>query len=420
VVIGSILFLLCAFLLDITSKIALPLALIAVLTVQPFQYNLGTAISMGAMCAVLIALSLPLVSTRNAFTPNALNAFTPISLAVMAYTIRPQLGLIAIFAAAVALWHNRSKALATAGLALVGLLTIWLLIFIRDTGLLPLSRCPGTNPNPQLRELICNTQVSLHLSSIKAVLQQHWIVFGLTVLAITSCIRQSTRSTPSGARNDFRTLGIFSVAVVATVLMLIAAIGPYAPVYSRYYIPIVEGYLYVFLITNIVHLWRNGAVLNSSLLVAATAILLALLVMLSLKKLSLPSESARRICTQVLTAEERLQFEHISRGSGYTLLQMECPIGSFDDSSRIMMSDLFFSTHNEYFDTAWDQRNALAWLQKNGIGRIVYLNNDLRWGLTDLQKLDEYCKGSQIKTHDPRGPLVIIDVIKCNAQSGSN
>ena len=57
-IVGSILFLFCAFLLG-TSLWALPAALVGALVVQVFQENLGTAIGMAAMCSLLVGLSLP-------------------------------------------------------------------------------------------------------------------------------------------------------------------------------------------------------------------------------------------------------------------------------------------------------------------------------------------------------------------------
>jgi hypothetical protein len=84
-----------------------------------------------------------------------------------------------------------------------------------------------------------------------------------------------------------------------------------------------------------------------------------------------------------------------------------------------MMSDLFFSTHNEYFDNTWNQEKTLDWLHKNGVSQIVYLDKDGLWGLKDLRKLDEYCHSPRISIRDARGPLVIIDVITCRGQSGN-
>ena len=137
-VLGGVLFLCCALSLGIGPLAALPAAQCLVLVVSLFQANLGTAVTMAAMCAVLVSLSLPACAPKN--------SLTPLALAVMAVTIRPQLGLIAIVGIAVVLWRNRSTPLLIAGAILVGITTLWVAIFYRDTGLLPLSLHPGLNP----------------------------------------------------------------------------------------------------------------------------------------------------------------------------------------------------------------------------------------------------------------------------------
>jgi hypothetical protein len=137
-IVGTILFMFCAILLGTGAWAALPAALVGVLVVQDFQINLGTAIGMAAMCAVLVSLSLPGCAPRS--------SFTSLAFAFIAVTIRPQLGLIAIIAIAVALWRNRPTSLLIAGVILGGISIVWVAIFLRDTGVLPLSTSPGFNP----------------------------------------------------------------------------------------------------------------------------------------------------------------------------------------------------------------------------------------------------------------------------------
>lgn len=444
-VLGSILFLFSAFLLGLGTGTALQAALTAVLVVQVFQHNLGPATSMAAVFALLTALSLPSSAPRNSFTPTAL--------AVMAYTIRPQLGLIAIFGIAVVLWRNRSKSFLTVGAVLAGILVLWLLVFLRDTGLLPLSRCPGTNP--QLRERLCDAQLTLTSWQIISVWKQHWLVFTLTMLAGAICGWKSAISKHNvGLRSEFPLLSICSVAVVVTVFLMIAAIGSSAADYSWYFVPIVEGYLYVVLIRSAVHIFLsrpNRPWMYTSLPIAVATAALSLTVILSLKELSVPSESPRKICSYLLTPEERQQFGQVSHGKGYTLLQIDCPVDSFENSSRIMMSDLFSSTHGDYFDIAWDAEKTLSWLQKRGVDQVVYLDKDsgnnfgfefwrrvfekfksrsdefaIQWtrnssyeikSLENLRNLAEYCSSPRIAIRDPQGPLVIVDIRQCKDQS---
>jgi hypothetical protein len=442
---GSILFLFCTLLLGIGTLAALPAALSLVLVVSFFQVNLGTAIAMAAMCAVLVSLSLPASAPRN--------SLTPIALAVMAVTIRPQLGLIAIIGIAVVLWRNRSTLLIV-GAVLVGITTLWVVIFLRDTGLLPLSMSPGLNPQvfKQIEDPLLY-QTSLLSQVVASFWQDRWAAgsLSLTVLAVVICGWQSVLTKHSAAiRNEFRVLGAFSIAVAATVVVMVAALRPVAQNYVRYYIPVVEGFLYVFWIRSAVHVVQRGLgglSRYASLPFAVMAVALCVAIVVSAQKLSVPAESSGRICPQLLSPEERRAFEVVPRGSGYTLLAINCPVGSFDTSSRVMMNDLFFATQGDYFDIASDAQGTAKWLRKEGVDRLVYLDKDTspsfgprtwrnflkelksdssesaRWtrrefsyvleSLEKLRKLAQYCESLRIPIRDPQGPLVIVDVREC-------
>jgi hypothetical protein len=243
---------------------------------------------------------------------------------------------------------------------------------------------------------------------------------------------------------------------------MVAVLGPLAPDLERYYIPIIEGFLYVFLIRSAVHVFQRGPGRLSryaSLPVAVMAAVLCLAVVVSAEKLSVPTESSGRICSQLLSPEERRAFERIPTGSGYTLLEINCPIGSFETSSRVMMSDLFLATRGDYFDIASGAERTANWLQKQGVDQLVYLDNDasnnfglsfsrnnlellksessesalvFRWlnsfhleSLEKFRKLAQYCESLRIPILDPQGPLVIVDVRQCKdrdsrAPAGAN
>ena len=442
-IVGSILFLFCAILLGTDAWAALPAALVGVLVVQVFQVNLGTSIGMAAICAVLVGLSLPASAPRN--------SFTPITLAVMAVTIRPQLGLIAIIGIAVVLWRNRSTSLLIIAAMLAGISTLWVAIFLRDTGLLPLSMSAGQNP--QVLEEVEGPlwyQTSL-LSQVASLWRDQWAVGSLTVLAVVICGWQSVTTKRGAAiQNEFRVLGAFCIVVVATVVVMVAVLGSFASDYQRYYIPVVEGFLYIFWIRSAVHVFQRGPGRLSryaSLPVAVMTAVLCLAKVVSANKLSVPTESSGRICSQLLRPEERRAFERIPAGSGYTLLAINCPIGSFETSSRVMIYNLFWATHGDYFDIASDAEGTANWLQKHGVVQLVYLDKDASdsfgfnsWrafleslksdssegasvgkrevsyvleSLEKLRKLAQYCKSVRNPIRDPQGPLVVVDMRQC-------
>jgi hypothetical protein len=439
-IVGGILFLFCAILLGTGAWAALPAALVGVLIVQVFQNNLGTAIDMAAMCSILVGLSLPASAPRNSFTPTAL--------AVMAFTIRPQLGLIAIIGIAVVLWRNRPTSWPIVGAILAGISTLWIAIFLRDTGLLPLSTSPGYNP--QFLELEAYGTVTR--SQLASLGQDQWAAGSLTILAVVICGWQSVTTKHGAAiRNEFRVMGAFSIAVVATVVVMLAVLGPLAPDLERYYIPIIEGFLYVFLIRSAVHVFQRGPGRLSRyefLPLAVTAALLCLAIVVSAENLSVPTESSGRICSQLLSPEERRAFERIPTGSGYTLLEINCPIGSFETSSRVMLNNIMYGfTRGDYFDIAWGDEKIVNWLQKQGVDQLVYLDKDASnsfglerfrtylessksdfskytlirrreysdelEGLEKFRKLAQYCESLRIPIRDPQGPLVIVDVRQC-------
>jgi hypothetical protein len=459
-IVGGILFLFCAILVGTGEWAALPAALIGVLVVQVFQNNLGTAIGMAALCAVFIGLSLPACAPRS--------YFTTIAIAVMAVTIRPQLGLIAIIGIAVVLWRNRSTSWPIVGAILAGISTLWIAIFLRDTGLLPLSMSPSYNP--QFLELY---DVPLHqkflLSQLASLGEFQWAAGSLTLLAVVICGWQSVTTKHSVAiRNEFLVLGAFSIAVVATVVVMLALLGPLAPHHERYYVPVVEGFLYVFLIRSAIHLFQRvpGRLSRYAFLpIAVTAAVLCLAIVVLAEngtateiaeaanaiKLSVPAESSGRICSQLLTPEERRAFERIPTGSGYTLLALDCPIGSFETSSRVMLNDIMQgATRGDYFDIAWGDEKTVDWLQKQGVDQLVYLDNDASdtysirnrrtWlerhkldpsdyirvrmpefsygleGLEKLRKLAQYCGSVRIPILEQQGPLVIVDVRQCKGR----
>ena len=54
-----------------------------------------------------------------------------------------------------------------------------------------------------------------------------------------------------------------------------------------------------------------------------------------------------------------------------------------------MTNDLFFATHGDDYDIASDAKWTAKWLQKEGVDRLVYLDNDTSdvFGLRNLQEL---------------------------------
>ena len=447
-VLGTILSLLCALSLGIGALAALPAALTLLLAVQFYQSNIGPAIAMAAWCAVLVSLSLPACAPKN--------SLTPIAFGVMAVTIRPQLGLIAIVGVAFVLWRNRSTALPIAAI-LGGITILWVAIFFRDTGFLPLSIDPGLNPlllkqveDPLLYKAPLLSQL------IASFWQDRWATgsFSLAFLAVMICGWLSITNKHSAAiQNEYRVLGAFSIAVVATVVLLIAMLKPVAPFEGRYYIPVAEGFLFVFWIRSIVRALPQGAGRLSryaSLPLALMVAMVGLAIGATRGRMSLPAESSGRICRQLLSPEERRAVDMISGGGGYVLLTIDCPGGSFDYSSRVMMNDLFFATHGDPFDITSDADGTARWLQKEGVDHIVYLDNDTsdvfgldKWreyrdqlkpqsseaaqweqsevsyeigSLETLRKLAQYCESVRIPIGDPQGPLVIVDVRQCGSQ----
>jgi hypothetical protein len=464
VIIGSILYLFCGLLNGLSTATALPIALSAVGVVQVFQVNLSPAISVAALAAILISSSLPL--------PNPKNSFTPVALAAMACAIRPQLGLIAMVGTAISFWRirNQQRYAVIMGAAVVGFSGLWLLIFWRDTGLLPFSKCAGTNP--ALYEPVCDPQFlplvsKIMLPQMTSLAGQHWVSWSLTILAFATCTWTMGASRYSAAvRNEFRILGIFSIATIATAIVMIATLGSEAILNSRYYMPLVEGFLYVFLVRGGVHIFYRKRVVwyNVTLppVIAIVALcLITVKLMVSTNRPSFPTESSGKICGQLLTPDERQAFEQVPHGNGYALLQIDCPVGSFQISPRVMMSDLFWSTRGAYFDAKWDAAKTLSWLQKNGVGQVVYLDKDQSWNfglnqwlatlgifkaeselahtypeiheakykvdeayfeidsLGNLRRLAEYCDSTQIPTRNPQGPLIIIDINQCQCQTFS-
>ena len=447
-VLGAVLSLLCALSLGIGALAALPAALTLLLVVSLFQSNLGTAITLAAMCAVLVSLSLPPCAPKN--------SLTPIAFGVMAVTIRPQLGLIAIVGIAFVLWRNRSRALPIAAI-LFGITILWAAIFFRDTGLLPLSIHPGLNPlvskqieDPPLYKTSLLSQVAASFS------QDPWATgsLSLTILAVVVSGWLSVAGKHSAAtRNEYGVLGLFSIAVIATVVLLVARLGPVAPFEGRYYIPVVDGFVFVFWIRSIVQVLQRGAgglSRHVSLPLAFMAAVSFVAVVTTAGKISVPTELSSRICRRLLSPEERRAVDMISSGSGYTLMTINCPGSSFDTSSRVMMNDLFFATRGHEFDISSDAERTAKWLQKEGVDQLVYLDNDTsdvfglrKWrdlqerlkpqssevalweqrelsyvieSLETIRKLAPYCETVRIPIRDPQGPLVIVDIRQCGGQ----
>ena len=292
-VLGGILFLFCALSLGMGPLAVLPAAQCVVLVVSVFQANLGTAVTMAAMCAVLVSLSLPACAPKN--------LLTPLAFAVMAVTIRPQLGLIAIVGIGVVLWRNRSaSSLLIAGAILVGITALWVAIFYRDTGLLPLSLHPGLNPLVS-REI--EDPLLYKTTLLSEIVSTFWVnrwatgSLSLIIVAAVICGWFAVAGKHGFAiRNEFRVLGAFSIAVIATVLVLVATLGPVAPVGERYYIPVVDGFLYAFLIRSTIQVLQQGAgglARYASLPLAIMAAVMCLSVVATAGKLSIPTEFFR-------------------------------------------------------------------------------------------------------------------------------
>jgi hypothetical protein len=354
------------------------------------------------------------------------------------------------------------------GVILAGISIIWTAIFLRDTGgLLPLSTSPGYNP-----QYLEQTSV-FYQTSLLSQLTSFWRgegsdpFFGgnlpgvptaasLTVLGLVICGWLSV-STKHGAaiRNEFVVLGAFLTAAVATVVGLMVMIGPKALTFQRYYFPVVDGVLYVFLIRSVVHLLQRGPGRLStyaSLPIAGMTAVLCVAVLMSAENLSVPSESAGQICSQLLSPEERREFEQIPVGSRDILLAINCPIGSFEISQRVMMNDLFSATRGYYFDITSDAKATARWLQTQGVDQLVYLDNDQsdtysvkNWrsrleilttsgcslfpcesvpqrkmeysywleSLAKFRDLAQYCGSVRVPIRDPQGPLVVVDVRQC-------
>ncbi len=467
-VVGSILFLFGALLLGMGFWTAPVAALTATLVVQPFQLNLGTALAMSGMSALLISLSLPNSSLRS--------FFIPFGLSVMAVTMRPQIALIAFVAAAFALWQNRDRSWIALGAALLVIPSLWILIFYNDTGLLPLSSAAGYNPH--YGQIFHEQPLSLSwlLSQVVVLWQEQTPVITVTFLAILACVGQSVAGRHATVRTEFRVLGAFSIAAAATVVIMIAKIGPLGVNLRRYYIPIIDAFLYVFLIRSCIHVYRNRLVRllrfeALPLVVTSAALVMAMVLQQEVPfegragaKLSLPAESSGRICAPVLTPEERRAVEQLSAGNGFVPAAMDCLVGSFPITPKLMMSDLFASTHGDYFDIDWDVEKILTWLRKQDIDKLVYLENDVtsNFGAAQFQhrlkelkpqspeingspentvspevaqfiggytyalkgieihkKLAEYCRSKRMPIRDAQGPLVIVDVKDCRRNEAS-
>ena len=297
-VLGGVLFLFCALSLGIGPLAALPAAQCVVLVVSLFQANLGTAVTMAAMCAVLVSLSLPACAPKN--------LLTPLAFAVMAVTIRPQLGLIAIVGIGVVLWRNRSaSSLLIAGAILVGITALWVAIFYRDTGLLPLSSHPGLNPLVS-REI--EDPLLYKTTLLSEIVSTFWVnrwatgSLSLIIVAAVICGWFSVAGKHGFAiRNEFRVLGAFSIAVLATFVLLVAALGPMASNHARYHIPIIEGFLFVFLVRSAAYVFEQGEQREGllprygALLLASVATVLCLAIVATAEKLEVPPNMPDRI-----------------------------------------------------------------------------------------------------------------------------
>ena len=155
----------------------------------------------------------------------------------------------------------------------------------------------------------------------------------LTVLAAVVCGWLSVAGKHSPAtRNEFRVLGAFSIAVLATFVLLVAALGPAAPSHARYHLPIVEGFLFVFWIRSATRVFEQGEQREGllprygALLLAFVAIVLCLAIVATAEKLevppnmpdrivSVPTESFGMICPRLLTKEERQAIDITLRWS---------------------------------------------------------------------------------------------------------
>ena len=115
-------------------------------------------------------------------------------------------------------------------------------------------------------------------------------------LAICGWLSLTTKH-GAAIRGEFLVLGAFFVGAVATVVGMIAMIGPKALTFQRYYFPVVDGVLYVFLIRSAVHVLQRGPVRLSaygSLPIAGMTAVLCIAILMSAENLSVPTEFGRK------------------------------------------------------------------------------------------------------------------------------
>lgn len=440
--VGGVFFLLAALLLRLSPWVALPAALCAMLVTQIFQVNLGASVTMAALCALLVGLSLPTAGVKG--------AFLPMSFAVLAVTVRPQLGLLALLAVAICLWRNRSHRLLLQAAILAGISAVWIAIFYRDTSLLPLSVSPGFNPilDPAWDRFSNNLKLPRKFVTLwrRPYIQT---TFSLAVFAVVLCAWQSLRRRTNDHRDEFGVLFLFSIAALVTAVVMIEIDGVLAVQHTRYYVPVLQGFLFVFLVRGGIHALREGLYQEQSAFVPVALLVCALGIVNFIRsdRISPPAESSGRICSPLAGEEDERSLGQIPTTQGLTLLMINCPLGSIEMHPRLMLSDLFFMTRGELFDVQWETAEIAKWFQGQGVSQLVYLANDtspvyglqavrelLAYYQEDQQKyrtwefefwlrsleiprsLAGYCESSELPVNDAQGPLVIVNLEACNSR----
>lgn len=438
-VLGSVLFLLCALLLRLGRLAAVPVALCGILVVHSMQTNLGSTVSMAALCALLVVLSLP---ERAESSP-----FTTMTFAVIAASTRPQLGLIACLAVAISLWRHRSGRLGLGIASLAGIALIWLFIFYRDTGLLPTSVAPGYNPflDPGWQQFQGEPVAHKLLKLWNRPLTH--TVATLLAASMLFCAWQAWRLRRTGKSDAMWVWLAFAIAAMITALLIIKLDPVLALQHARYFVPVLQGVLFAFLVWVGTRALQRAPWLGPSA-VTPLAILFAVLVMVDVvvpDRIAPPHANPANDCPRLLQDDELSSIGQLPSVKGLTMLMIECPLGNFAIKRNTMTSDLFFMTRGASFDLDWTWKDIVAWLQDQGVSRFIYLENDaspiyglepVRERLADYisseeeyrswefdiwlrsleipRRLADHCARWIVPITHPEGPVIVVDIDNCD------
>ncbi|BCP51554.1 hypothetical protein K32_01710 [Kaistia sp. 32K] len=422
--IAVVLFLFAALLVGTGFVFAFFAALAGVLILQPSQTNLGMAICMGGVSAVLVSLSI----SRTPHRYILVSAIIPI----LAATARPQLALIAAAAIGLTVWRERYRRSVLVLCVAAVAAGLWYAIILRDTGGLTSTQSSDYLPVGSVADAVRLMRVGL--GDVPFLSRLGLLLLGLVALA--AALLRGSR--PSAGK--YRILAMFFLLAGATSAIVVVKTGARFIELQRYYIPVIDGVLFTamtFALLSLAQRYGPDRSRRQVLLSISGVVVLGLAVAMQWPRVAAPARSDPLICSWSLQPEARYALDRALDGAG-TVVLIDCPSGALPFSNRTMMGD--------HAAVVGDPAATLRRLRSVGIDRLVFLRNDggANFGMAELHQwlatfeplndvdrrnkeggqrwleeietlrgLSSACATSSIEIGDPQGPLEVVDLAHC-------